>query len=84
MYQLVDASRTLPRSKWMLPPTMCTEAGVPAQVVQTLEDTPFYGRTLLSSGLLGERIVSSNALFASPQGTPNTAPFARGLAIAGA
>jgi carotenoid 1,2-hydratase len=27
-------------------------------VVQTLEDTPFYVRSLLSSGLLGERVTS--------------------------
>jgi len=48
----------LPRSKWLLPRTMRTEPAVPARVVQTLEDTPFYVRSLLSSGLLGERVTS--------------------------
>jgi carotenoid 1,2-hydratase len=50
--------QTLPRSKWWLPRTMRTERGTAAQVVQTLEDTPFYVRSLLSSGLLGERVTS--------------------------
>jgi carotenoid 1,2-hydratase len=48
----------LPRSRWLLPRTMRTEPGEPARVVQTLEDTPFYVRSLLSSGLLGERVTS--------------------------
>ncbi len=48
----------LPRSKWRLPRTMRSDPGVPAQVVQTLEDTPFYVRSVLSSGLLGERVTS--------------------------
>jgi carotenoid 1,2-hydratase len=48
----------LPRSKWGLPRTMRTEPAVPAKVVQTLEDTPFYVRSVLSSGLLGERVTS--------------------------
>jgi carotenoid 1,2-hydratase len=48
----------LPRSKWGLPRCMRTEAGTPAQVVQTLEDTPFYVRSVLRSGLLGEQVTS--------------------------
>ncbi|MCA3241767.1 MAG: carotenoid 1,2-hydratase [Rubrivivax sp.] len=48
----------LPRSKWGLPRTMRTEPGTPARVEQTLEDTPFYVRSLLSSGLLGEQVTS--------------------------
>jgi len=48
----------LPRSRWWLPRTMRTEPGEPARVLQTLEDTPFYVRSLLSSGLLGERVTS--------------------------
>ena len=50
--------QSLPRSKWWLPRTMRTEAGTPAHVVQTLEDTPFYVRSVLSSSLLGERVTS--------------------------
>jgi carotenoid 1,2-hydratase len=37
---------------------MRTEPGTPARVEQTLEDTPFYVRSLLSSGLLGEQVTS--------------------------
>lgn len=48
----------LPRSKWGLPRNQRTEAGVPARVEQTLEDTPFYVRSVLSSGLLGERVTA--------------------------
>jgi len=50
--------QSLPRSKWLLPRTMRTEAGTPARVLQTLEDTPFYVRSLLASGLLGETVTS--------------------------
>ena len=48
----------LPRSKWWLPRTMRTEAGTPARVVQTLEDTPFYVRSVLGSALFGEQVTS--------------------------
>ncbi len=48
----------LPRSKWGLPRTMRSDAGTAARVVQTLEDTPFYVRSVLSSGLLGENVTS--------------------------
>ena len=50
--------QSLPRSKWWLPRTMRTEPGIPARVLQTLEDTPFYVRSLLGSGLLGEQVTS--------------------------
>jgi len=52
------ARQRLPRSKWGLPRNMRTEPGTTARVVQTLEDTPFYVRSLLSSGLLGEQVTS--------------------------
>ena len=48
----------LPRSKWLLPRSMRSDSGPPAQVLQTLEDTPFYVRSVLSSSLLGERVTS--------------------------
>ena len=48
----------LPRSKWLLPRTMRSGDGPPAQVQQTLEDTPFYVRSVLSASLLGERVTS--------------------------
>lgn len=50
--------QALPRTAWHIGRSMRTDAGVPAQVQQTLEDTPFYVRSVLSSGLLGERVTS--------------------------
>jgi carotenoid 1,2-hydratase len=48
----------LPRSKWGLPRNQRSELQAPPQIVKTLEDTPFYVRSLVSSSLLGERITS--------------------------
>jgi carotenoid 1,2-hydratase len=57
----------LPRSKWWLPRTMRNEAGAPARVLKTLEDTPFYVRSLLSSNLMGERVNSVHETLAVPR-----------------
>jgi carotenoid 1,2-hydratase len=48
----------VPRSKWLIPRTMRSEAGVPPIVETTLEDTPFYVRSVLKSGLQGEQVTS--------------------------
>ena len=48
----------LPRSKWLMPRTMRADPGTPARVLQTLEDAPFYVRSVLASGLLGEQVTS--------------------------
>ena len=48
----------LPRTAWRIDRTMRTESHEPARVVQSLEDTPFYARAMLSSRLLGESVVS--------------------------
>ena len=48
----------LPRTAWRIDRTMRTDAQQQAAVSQTLEDTPFYVRSVLSSGLLGESVVS--------------------------
>ncbi len=50
--------QALPRTAWRISRTMRTDAGTPAVVEQTLEDTPFYVRSVLQSGLLGERVTS--------------------------
>jgi carotenoid 1,2-hydratase len=50
--------QALPRSRWMIARTQRCDAGKPPQLVQTLEDTPFYVRSVLQSDLLGERITS--------------------------
>ncbi len=48
----------LPRTAWRISRTMRSEAGEPARVSQTLEDTPFYVRSVLESQLFGERVTS--------------------------
>jgi carotenoid 1,2-hydratase len=48
----------LPRSKWRLDRRMRTEPGTPARVLQTLEDTPFYVRSTVQAGLLGETVTA--------------------------
>ncbi len=48
----------LPRSKWRLGRTMRSDPSVPARVQQTLEDTPFYVRSVLQAGVLGERVTA--------------------------
>jgi carotenoid 1,2-hydratase len=50
--------QSLPRSLWRLPRTMRTEPGTVARVEQTLEDTPFYVRSVLRSAMLGEQVTS--------------------------
>jgi carotenoid 1,2-hydratase len=50
--------QALPRTAWRIDRTMRTEAAHPARVEQTLEDTPFYARSVLSSGLFGQRVTS--------------------------
>lgn len=44
---------SLPRSRWGLERRTRADAGQPADVVDTLEDTPFYARSLLRSSLGG-------------------------------
>ena len=37
---------------------MRSDSAVPARVQQTLEDTPFYVRSVLEAGVLGERVTA--------------------------
>lgn len=52
------ARHPLPRTLWRVDRAMRNEGGAPARVLQTLEDTPFYVRSMLESTLLGEPVVS--------------------------
>jgi carotenoid 1,2-hydratase len=52
------ARQQLPRSKWLVPRAQRCDPSSAPQLVQTLEDTPFYVRSVLQSDLLGERITS--------------------------
>lgn len=49
----------LPGTRWRVRRAVRSETtGAPARVLRTLEDTPFYARSLLDSTLCGERVVS--------------------------
>lgn len=52
------ARQTLPRSKWLIQRTLHCDRGVAPTVQSTLEDTPFYVRSLLRSSLAGEKVIS--------------------------
>jgi carotenoid 1,2-hydratase len=55
---LAPPRQPLPASAWRVARQMRSEAGAAPRVLQTLEDTPFYVRSVLDSRLLGERVVS--------------------------
>jgi carotenoid 1,2-hydratase len=57
----------LTRTAWRIGRTMRTEPTQPARVIETLEDTPFYVRSVLESGLLGERVVSMHETLNVPR-----------------
>ena len=60
--------QALPRTFWRMPRTMRSDAGAPpARVAQTLEDTPFYVRSVLESSLLGERVTSVHETLSVPR-----------------
>ena len=48
----------LPRSGWRIQRETRTDAGGVARVIRTLEDTPFYARSLLATRLLGEDVIA--------------------------
>ena len=52
------ARQVLPRTAWRIGRSLRTDPGTTARVLQSLEDTPFYQRSMLQSGLLGETVTS--------------------------
>jgi carotenoid 1,2-hydratase len=52
------ARQSLPKALWRVGRSVRSEPERPARVIQTLEDTPFYVRSVLESGLSGERVIS--------------------------
>ncbi len=61
----------LPRSGWRITRETRSDAGHPARLVETLEDTPFYARSLVATSLHGEKVTSMHESlsldrFASP------------------
>jgi carotenoid 1,2-hydratase len=61
------ARQALPRTFWRMNRTMRTDANEPARVQETLEDAPFYVRSVLSSGLLGEKVISMHETLSVPR-----------------
>ena len=49
------ASQALPRTLWRIPRRICADSPV---VTETLEDTPFYARSLVGADLLGQRVTA--------------------------
>lgn len=59
--------QALPRTLWRIQRAMRSEAGEPARVHRTLEDTPFYTRSMLDSQLFGERVASVHETLSVPR-----------------
>ena len=57
----------LPRTLWRLQRRMRSEPGVVPTVTQRLEDGPFYSRSVLRSGLLGETVTSMHETLNVPR-----------------
>ncbi len=53
----VPPSVRLPRTGWTMPRSTQSEDGA-AEVIKTLEDSPFYARSLVSSKLLGQHVTA--------------------------
>jgi carotenoid 1,2-hydratase len=47
----------LPRSKWLVPRSTRSDSGSPPRIIETLEDTPFYARSVISASIAGEPTV---------------------------
>ncbi len=48
----------LPRTLWRLARPTRAEAGTAPRVTDTVQDAPFYARSVISTGLLGQRVVA--------------------------
>lgn len=48
----------LPTTLWRVRRATRSEPDHPPRIVETLEDTPFYARSLITAGLLGERVTA--------------------------
>jgi carotenoid 1,2-hydratase len=61
--------QALPRTAWRIGRSTRSDTGQPASVRQTLEDTPFYVRSVLSSSLLGEPVLAVHETLNVPRFT---------------
>jgi carotenoid 1,2-hydratase len=61
------ARQSLPMAMWRVGRSVRSESARPARVMQTLEDTPFYVRSVLESGLCGEQVISMHETLNVPR-----------------
>ena len=54
-------------SAWRIGRSLRSDINTPAQVDQTLEDTPFYVRSVVSSGLFGKQVTSGHETLNVPR-----------------
>ena len=59
--------QALPASMWRIARSVRSDQGSTARVLETLEDTPFYVRSTLSSQLLGEPVTSIHESISIPR-----------------
>lgn len=59
--------QALPKAFWRVGRSVRSEGHEPARVIQTLEDAPFYVRSVLRSRLLGEDVVSMHETLNIPR-----------------
>ncbi len=59
--------QSLPLGLWRVNRAIRSDGSHPAQVLQTLEDTPFYVRSVLRSGLLQEPVISMHETLNVPR-----------------
>lgn len=52
------ARQPLPKTAWRIARRIRSDPGAPIAVIDQLEDTPFYQRSVLASGLFGQNVIS--------------------------
>jgi len=57
----------LSNSAWRIQRAMCSESATTPQIVSTLEDTPFYARSLLRTRLMGEDLTAVHETLSIPR-----------------
>ncbi len=57
----------LPKTGWRIARRIRSEAGTPVSVIDQLEDTPFYQRSVLASGLFGQTVISMHETLNVPR-----------------
>ena len=61
------ARQRMPKSAWGIARTMRSDPGVRPQLTQSLEDTPFYARSLLRAGVQGESVTAMHETLNVPR-----------------